>query len=180
MKKHILILIAIAGFAVGASAQTHLKAGLGYYGESIVNPGVVLEFEYEKMQSEDFSLPLRVDIGFHSTPDFNAFSIDLHRGFRKSYKSGLFIEQSIGIGMINKSFKNSNYWYADQYFSVVVHGNKSVWGVMPSVTFGAGYQLPNSGALWLRPKVYWDLGYRGLYIPYTAIQFGYTHTFKTF
>jgi len=178
MKKYILLAIAIAGFSGISSAQTHLNAGLGYYGESIVNPGVVLEFEYEKMQSEDFSLPLRVDIGFHSTPDFNAFSIDLHKGFRKSFKSGLFIEQTVGIGMINKSFKNSNYWFADKYFSVIAHGNKSVWDLMPSVTFGAGYQISDSGILWLRPKVYWDLRYRGLFIPYTAIQLGYTHTFK--
>ena len=179
MKKYILILIAIAGFAARTSAQTHLKAGLGYYGESVVNPGVVLEFEYEKHQSDNFSLPLRVDIGFHSTPDFNAFSIDLHKGFRKSFKSGLFIEQSIGIGMINKSFKNSNYFFSDEYFSVIAHGNMSVWGLMPSITFGAGYQLSESGMLWVRPKIYWDLGYRGLYVPYTAILLGYTHTFKS-
>ncbi|MFC2090367.1 hypothetical protein ACFLT1_06280 [Bacteroidota bacterium] len=179
MKRRLIIIMVLGGFAAGLSAQTHLKAGIGYYGETVVNPGVVLDFEYEKHQSEDFSLPLRVNLGFHSTPDFNAFSIDLHKGFRKTFKNGLFIEQSIGIGMINKSFKNSDYWFADKYFSVIPHGNKPVWGLMPSVTFGAGYQIAEAGILWIRPKVYWDLGYRGLYIPYTAIQLGYTHTFKT-
>ncbi len=163
-------------------AQTRLKAGIGYFGENVSNPGFVLEFEYEKQHSELFSLPLRGDVAYYSNPDYHAFSIDLHKGFRNYFVFGLFVEQSIGVGIIAKSFKEDSYWYHDQYFNSISHGNTTIWGFMPSVTLGAGYDLSRDkiGAqlIWIRPKIYWDLGFRGLHLPYTALQVGYTHTFK--
>lgn len=182
MKKYILIIIAIAGFAAGANAQTHLNVGLGYYAESIENPGLILEFEYEKMRSETFSLPIRGNIGFHSTPGFNAMTFDLHTGFRKYFNSGLFLEQSVGFGIIAKRFKTEGPWYIDKYSVSIPHGHNIVRGYMPSVTIGAGYNFSkNKGGkdiLWIRPKVYWDLGFRGLYLPYYALQLGFSHNFK--
>jgi hypothetical protein len=65
----------------------------------------------------------------------------------------------------------------------VAHGGSTVWGFMPSVTAGLGYNFAKGqeGAdiLWVRPKIYWDLGFRGLHLPYAALQVGFTHTFKT-
>ena len=183
MKKIILILVAIAAITSFANGQTNLNAGLGYYGENFVNPGFVLEFEYEKMHTEDFSLPLRGDLGYHSTPDYHAFTIDVHKGFRKYFASGLVVEQSAGVGVIAKNYKGDDYWYNDEYFNVVAHGNTTVWGFMPSVTAGLGYNLSKNkdgvDLLWIRPKVYWDLGFRGLHLPYFAFQMGFTHTFNT-
>jgi len=183
MKKIILILVAIAAITSYANGQTNLNAGLGYYGENFVNPGFVLEFEYEKMHTEDFSLPLRGDLGYHSTPDYHAFTIDVHKGFRKYFASGLVVEQSAGVGVIAKNYKGDDYWYNDEYFNSVPHGNTTVWGFMPSVTAGLGYNFSKNkegtDLLWIRPKVYWDLGFRGLHLPYFAMQVGFTHTFKT-
>jgi hypothetical protein len=89
----------------------------------------------------------------------------------------------VGVGLISKSFKEKNYWYYDTYMANIPHGNKLIWGFMPSVTVGAGYNLAAeneaSRLIWIRPKVYWDLGFRGLELPYFALQVGYTHTFKT-
>ena len=182
MKKIILILILVAGIASFAYGQTHLNAGLGYYGENFVNPGFVLEFEYEKMRTEDFSLPLRGDLGYFSTPDYNAFTIDIHKGFRKYFASGLVVEQSLGLGVIAKKYM-TDYWYNDQFFNSIPHGNTLVWGFMPSVTAGLGYNFSKNkegtDLLWIRPKVYWDLGFRELHLPYFALQIGFTHTFKT-
>ena len=182
MKRIILILSVVAVSHMAADAQTRLSAGAGYYGENVNHPGVVLELEHEPFFTEDFSLPNRLDFGFHSNPDYNAWTIDLHKGFRKYFKSGLFLEQSIGVGVIGKTFK-TDYWYVDDYSQVVAHGNKSVWGFMPSLTAGAGYDLSKdkegSNLIWVRPKVYWDLGFRSLYLPYWALQIGFTHTFKT-
>jgi hypothetical protein len=54
---------------------------------------------------------------------------------------------------------------------------------MPSVTAGLGYNLSKNrdglDLLWIRPKVYWDLGFRGFHLPYVALQIGFSHTFKT-
>jgi hypothetical protein len=183
MKKILVILIILTGIHIQTNAQTRINAGIGYYGESITNPGFVLEFESEKMLRDDFSLPLRGDLGYHSNPDFNAITIDIHKGFRKYFGSGLFLEQSVGIGFITKSFKEANYWYSDKHANSIPHGNKAILGFMPSVTAGIGYNFPKNkdGAdlIWIRPKVYWDLGFRGFHLPYWALQIGYTHTFKT-
>lgn len=182
MKRTILIIAALAGIHLAANGQTRLNAGFAYYGENLSHPGAVLEFEYEHFTAEGFSLPLRADLGFHVNPDYNAFTIDIHKGFRKYFKSGLFLEQSLGAGVIAKSYK-TDYWYVDDYTQVVAHGNKPVWGFMPSVTVGAGYNISKekegSDLLWIRPKFYWDLGIRGLHLPYWALQIGFTHTFKT-
>jgi hypothetical protein len=183
IRKIIIAGMLLAGIISGLQAQSLLNAGIGYLGEGITSPGVVLEIELEKRFAEDFSLPWRGDLGYHSTPDYHAFTIDLHKGFRKYWKSGLFVEQSLGAGIIAKSFKTDDYWFIDAYQNGIAHGNQLVWGFMPSVTMGAGYNLSKdnqeSRLLWIRPKIYWDLGFRGLNLPYFALQAGYTHTFKT-
>jgi hypothetical protein len=181
-KKIILAIAFIAGLSTYTHAQSLMNAGIGYFGENGINPGVVLEFEHEKFHSDDFSLPLRADLGIYFKEDYQAFFLDIHKGFRKYFESGLFMEQSIGVGLIGKSYE-TNYWYIDEYANSVAHGNTTVMGLMPSVTFGIGYNLSRekegNDLIWLRPKVYWDLGFRGLHLPYTAVQLGYTHTFKT-
>ena len=182
MKKIILILVAIAAITSYAEGQTRISAGAGYYGENVTHPGLFLEFEYEKFHTESFSLPLRADLGFHFNPDYTAMTLDLHKGLRKYFKSGIFFEQSVGVGIITKSFK-TDYWFYDDYANAIPHGNKLVLGFMPSVTAGLGYNFSKNdeGAdmIWIRPKIYWDLGFRGLHLPYWALQIGFTHTFKT-
>jgi hypothetical protein len=182
MKKLILIWIALAAIHLHIKAQTRISAGAGYYGENVINPGIVLEFETEKFHAESFSLPLRADLGVHSNSDYTAITLDIHKGFRKYFPSGLFLEQSVGVGVITKSYKG-DYWYIDKYLMPVPHGNQAVLGFMPSVTAGAGYNFSKNdeGAdlIWVRPKIYWDLGFRGLNLPYWALQIGFTHTFKT-
>lgn len=186
MKTIRIIIIAgmlLTGIISGAKAQSLLNAGIGYLGEGITSPGVVLEIELEKRFTGDFSLPWRGDAGYYNHADYHAFTIDLHKGFRKYWKSGLFIEQSLGAGIIAKSFKTEEYWYIDDYANSIPHGNHAIWGFMPSVTLGAGYNFSRDdqkvNLLWIRPKVFWDLGFRGLNLPYFALQAGYTHTFKT-
>ena len=175
--------ILFTGLLSGAEAQTLLNAGIGYLGEGITSPGVVLEVELEKRFAENFSLPWRGDVGYYNHPDYHAFTVDVHKGFRKYWNSGLFVEQSIGAGIITKSFKSGDYWYMDEYAHSIPHGNHMIWGFMPSVTLGAGYNFSKdnqeSSLFWIRPKVYWDLGFRGLNLPYFALQAGYTRTFKT-
>jgi len=180
--KQILLLIGFLTYTVLTEAQTRINSGAGYFGENVTNPGVVLEFEYEKLHANNFSIPMRGDVGFHSTSGFNAMTIDIHTGFRKYFESGFMLEQSIGIGMIAKKFK-TDMWFFDDYAYGIPHGNKTVVGFMPSVSVGAGYNISKEkegvDLIWIRPKVYWDLGFRPLYLPYWALQIGFTHTFKT-
>ena len=54
---------------------------------------------------------------------------------------------------------------------------------MPSATFGLGYKWANEkqgdSQIWVRSKIYWNLGFRGLEAPYGALMVGFTHTLKT-
>lgn len=188
--RYMLILVTFLGLqaqGVAQSQQTEspsskLRVGGAYFGENFVRPGFVLEFEYEKIYTPVFSLPLRANLGYQVNNDYHAFFLDVHKGFRKYFRSGLFLEQSVGAGLILKSYR-TEMWYNDEYFNNVPHGNKPVLGIMPSVTVGGGVDLSRekdgSGLLWIRPKIYWDLGFRQLHQPYFALQLGYTHTFKT-
>ena len=190
MKKTTILCLALLGLLtrVQAQAQTGDKApsafriGAGYFGENLTHPGLVLEFEYDRVHSPVFSLPLRANLGYHFNEDYHSLFLDVHKGMRRSFHSGLLLEQSVGIGIIVKNYR-TEMWFYDDYFNVVPHGNKPVLGAMPSVSFGAGYDLSSekdaSSLLWLRPKIYWDLGFRMLHHPYFALQVGYSHTIKT-
>ena len=181
MKKFILICFAMLGIQQSMPAQSHFSFGLGYFGKNLDNAGLVVQFEYEKFHAGSVSLPLRANLGHFSNPDYQALFIDFHKGFRKHFSGGLFIEQSLGAGLITKKY-NTGMWYVDKYAQSVLHNNQSTWGFMPSVTAGVGYNFGKNNKgddlLWIRPKVYWDLGFRALYLPYWALQIGFTHTFS--
>ena len=164
------------------NAQSHLNGGIGFIGGSNGQPGLVLEIEHEKMHSDEFSLPLRLDIGMISHQDYNSLVFDLHKGFRKYFKSGFFAEQALGIGMLSMSNKTGYDWYRDDYGHVLRYGDRAVWGLIPSVTLGAGYNLTSKkgtqNMVWIRPKIYWNLAFASLDTPYAQVQFGFTKNFK--
>jgi len=183
MKRIIIILIAAAGFTAVSSAQSNLNAGLGYLWPHQGSFGMVAEFEYERYFSESFSLPLRTDLGYYITPDYHTLFLEVHKGFRKYFKSGFFAEQSIGIGVLSNFYTLESIWYYDDFGNTTRYNDGLNLGITPSVTLGIGYNLTHDkgtqNLLWIRPKAYWNLGFRGLNLPYFAMQIGYSHTFKT-
>lgn len=178
--KPIHVLILLLGLSLGGFSQTNLKLGAGYYGEVLTRPGVVLEFEIEKTQTESFSLPLRANLGAFNWSEYTTVFLDIHKGFRKSFDSGLYLEQAIGFGLMATDYKNEELYYVDRLGNFMRPYPNFNLSIMPSVTLGAGYTFADGqNAIWLRPKVYWNLGFRDLTLPYSAIQIGFTHTFKT-
>ncbi len=103
-----LTLVTFLGLQVQGVAQSQqtessspkLRVGGAYVGENFVRPGFVMEFEYEKIYTPFFSLPLRANLGYQVNKDYHAFFLDVHKGFRKYFRSGLFLEQSVGAGLI--------------------------------------------------------------------------------
>lgn len=170
-------------FIVNSYAQANLNLGMGYTGDMSASNGLVLEFELEKYFTTDLSLPLRADLGFFKSTDYNSLFIEIHKGFRKYFNSGFFCEQSIGMGVISNFYTLESIWYSDKYASVVRYSDGANWGFTPSVTLGGGYNITHKKGLqnivWVRPKMYWNFGVRGINLPYSAIQFGFTHTLKS-
>lgn len=180
--KTFFTLIFTCALAIQGFSQTHLNLGAAYMGDKITHPGALIEFELERFFSDDFSVPIRADLGFFSTPDYNSISIDVHTGGRQYLPSGLFFEQSVGLGLMGNVYQVESIFYMDKYDNAVRYAPGINWGFMPSVTLGVGYNLSHKkdtqNLIWIRPKVYWNFGVRGLNMPYAALQLGFTHNLK--
>ena len=164
-----------------AWAQTHYNIAAGYYAENITSPGFVLELEREKFHSDLLSIPIQLDfIGFFN-PDYNGMSIELKTGYRKYFNNGLFFEQSIGLGYQFTNY-NTDMWNIDKCRYSGSHGNEMVSWLTPSTSIGIGYNLSHkkdgNHLVWIRPKLFWLPGFRGMNLPYSALQIGYTYNFK--
>ena len=100
-------------------------------------------------------------------------------GFRKYFNNGLFFDHNIGLGYQFTTYK-ADMWFSDKYHAVVSHGNSMVPWLMASTAVGLGYNISHKKGtnhlIWIRPKLTWIPGFRGIHLPYHAIQIGYTHT----
>jgi len=175
------ILIACSSIAFG---QTRVNVGGGYFGHTLTYPGIVLEAELEKMFSENASIPIRADLGFYVHPrsQYGLF-LDLNVGFRQYFNSGLFVEESVGAGVLQA------FLHSDGVYEVDDEGVVSEVSViipvdfMPSLTLGIGYNLSQGSGkqnlIWMRPKIFWQLPHKTESAYNFALQVGYTHTIKS-
>ena len=183
MKKFVIFIFIGALGIINLPAQISFNAAMGFAGGSITSPGVVLEFEMEQKYNGNFSSPSRSDISFLTTFDYYALFADVHKGFREYFSSGLFLEQYAGIGISGKRYTNGEFWTIDEYSKIVSYDGQTIWGVIPSVTGGAGYNFSSNigrkDMIWIRSKIYWDLDTTNLHLPFFMVQVGFTHGFKT-
>ena len=180
MKKLTIIIAIFLGISSAGNAQRNISLGAGYNGTSLSSPGFLLEAEFEKLHSEQFSIPVQLRTGYHPDREGNdMFFMELHRGYRKSYQSGLFLEQSFGAGVMLSMYKEYPYYEAENG-NTGFFPNGRGWDFVPSVTLGAGYHINYkegaNGKIWFRPKVYWKLPLSQPSQPKFALQAGYTHS----
>jgi len=184
MKMIYITIIGIFMAIVGLDAQTNVNVGGGYFGQDITYPGLVLEAEMEYMFSEYASLPLRLDMGFNVHPrNSTALFLDLNAGFRRYFKSGLFLEESVGIGVIETFLHSDAVYSVDDSGNVSEDSRANPPEFMPSLTLGIGYNLTQGtgkqNLIWLRPKVYWQVPHKTLSTYNFALQIGFTHTISS-
>jgi hypothetical protein len=179
MKKILLSIIIGLSFS-SLHAQSRLNMGGGYFGQTITHPGIVFEIEYETNVSTNMSLPLRLDLGFYHHPrNHDGLFFDVNYGLRRYFKSGLFLEESIGIGVLGSAI-NTNVFSVD-HNGIVSEGSKlNPLQFMPSLTLGIGYNLSNKNKeslnlIWLRPKILWQYPHKTTASFSPAIQIGFTH-----
>jgi hypothetical protein len=181
--KNIICLFIITLSVIGiTSAQTNVNIGGGYFGHTVSHPGIVLEFELEKMFTENASLPLRIDAGFYSHPrNHNGYFLEVNYGYRRYFKSGLFLEESIGVGVLATVLNNEVFEVNDEGVATEV-SKFNVVDFMPSLTLGIGYNLTKKSdtqnLIWLRPKIFWQFPHKTTSTWNPVVQFGFTHTIK--
>lgn len=178
MNKIVFLCCHLMMLALVSQAQSKFNIGVGV----TYKPGILLEFEMENPVNENLSLPLRSSAGFFHTSDYNALTLEISKGFRQYTSSGLFFEQSLGLGAIASFYTIESIWYYDKYGNVIRYKDGANWGFMPSASAACGYNLSrdegSAGYIWVRPKLYWNLGFRGLNLPYSSVQIGYTYNLK--
>jgi len=184
MKNIYLIIIAICFTSLGGFAQTHVNIGGGYFGQTITHPGFVMEAELEHMFSEHVSLPVRLDAGYFVHPrNHSGLFLDLNAGFRRYFISGLFLEESVGVGVLQSFLHSDAVYQVDESGNVSEASRANPVQFMPSLTLGIGYNLTkDSGTrnlIWLRPKLYWQVPHKTLSTYNFAVQVGFTHTIRS-
>ncbi len=176
MYKIFSIFIALLAFLPAIQAQTNLNVGAGYFGHFATHPGVVLEGEMETMYSEKASLPLRVDLGFYSHPRYHdGIFLEVNYGFRRYFKSGLYLEESIGLGLLQTRINSDAVYNVDESGKATETGRFYAPDIMPSLTLGIGYQLSEQNQIWFRPKLFWQYPHKTSSNYHVAIQLGFSH-----
>ena len=181
MKKTLLIISIIAGLSLSLKAQDNIKIGGGYFGQTGTYPGLVFEFEKEKMYSDKASVPLRIDIGFyyHKRHTTGVFA-EVNYGFRRYFKSGLFIEESIGFGILQTMLSADAVYQVDDNGDITESNRFNKPDFMPSISFGLGYDLAKGSdgktLIWFRPKLYWQYPERLSSVFTPSLQVGFTKT----
>ena len=183
MKKTIYISLLLIFISNIALSQKNKKIGGGYFGNTVTYPGLVFEYELEYMFTEKVSIPIRFDAGFYIHPRYNnGIFANINFGFRRYFDSGLFLEESIGAGLIS-TFVNS-----DAVYSVDINGNVTetsgyaATDLMPLINLGIGYNLGKSTEtkklIWIRPGMFWQYPHKtsSMYSP--SVQLGYTMQIK--
>lgn len=181
MQKIYILAILLMGIALNTNAQKNINIGAGYFGHFGTHPGVVLEFESEKMYSEKVSLPIRVDLGYYSHPrNHNGAFLDVNYGFRRYFKSGFFLEESIGLGVLKSSLNTDAAYEVNDNGAVTEVSKGLPADLMPSFTLGLGYKFEGKSGgnnmLWLRPKMFWQIPHKTNSQYHAALQVGFTHT----
>jgi hypothetical protein len=173
-----LSLLLISG---GTFAQTNYNIGGGYFGQTVTHAGIVLEGEMEKMYSENACIPIRLDLGFYVHPrNHSGLFLDLNAGFRRYFKSGLFLEESIGVGILGSFLHSDGVYEVDESGTVTEAPRSNPPDFMPSLTLGIGYNLTQGSEkqnlIWLRPKIYWQIPHKTTDTYNFAVQLGFTHS----
>jgi hypothetical protein len=181
MKRIYISIIAILMALAGLDAQTNVNIGGGYFGKHASYPGLVLEAEMEHMFTEKASLPLRLDMGFYVHPrQSTGVFLDLNAGFRRYFKSGLFLEESVGMGVLETFLHSDAVYSVDDSGKVSEDSRANPPVFMPSITLGIGYNLSQGSGkqnlIWLRPKIYWEVPHWELSTYSFALQVGFTRT----
>jgi len=180
MKKITIITVIILAFVFTGKSQNNQKIGAGYYGNMLTYPGLVFEYETEQVFSEKASLPIRADLGFYYHKRFNTgVFANVNIGFRRYMKSGLFLEESIGFGVLTTFLSSDDVFEVDDTGNITEASRYAATDFMPAITLGAGYKMKSGNLIWIRPQAFWQYPFRNSSLYTFAVQAGFSYTLKS-
>ncbi len=177
-------LVACASVQAQTKPNSDISIGVGYHGETIFHPGVLLQVERDHRLSNRISIPLRFDFGYymHKRSHESLFG-DIATGLR--FHLG---RQTMGYAGIGGGLGLMNNWYNSDsgVYEVgddgIVSKASDFAGVFfaPSVNLEFGYHLTKDKAnsIWFRPKFTAQMGVNEKTLWHYAFEIGYSYTFK--
>ncbi|MFY0644325.1 MAG: hypothetical protein JXR19_07645 [Bacteroidia bacterium] len=177
MKKTTLIIVLLASVNL-AMSQTW-KAGLGIQTFSQPFAGVFIEADYNQAENNKFETITRFSLGFRSqTIEHKSVNLEIHRGYRLRFRNSFYVEQTVGLGVM-QSFYSESYWYKNDWHNLIYVGKSGrTLDVMPSVSIGLGHYFGGENGdhnhVWIRPKAFFQLPNNNPSNVNFTLQFGYS------
>ena len=166
------------GYASINERGPKIKFTAGYFGETVTHPGIVLGIEYYPYANDKYQMVLATNAGgyMHVRNNTSLF-LRIQWGQRTTFKSGVFIDQFIGLGYLHHFVSGGKVFEVLPNGAVVSIPNNGRPMVMPSVAVGTGYNLKRSTGInltiYLRPELFWKAPFNGYYLTHFALNGGF-------
>ncbi len=179
--KRPLMVLAFSFFITKVMGQDHLDNKIaftaGYYGETVTHPGINLGIEYYPHQSVRHQMIIAGNIGGYVHPRNNtSLFIRAQWGQRLNFKSGLFLDQFVGLGYLHQFVHGGALYKVEPNGAVVETPNSGQPLIMPSFSLGTGYNFSKNNThgikIYFRPEFFWKAPFNGYYLTHFAISTG--------
>jgi hypothetical protein len=158
--------------------ENKLKISAGYFGETLSHLGVILGIEHCPYGNDRYQFLWGTNIGgyVHVRNNTSIF-IREHWGQRITFKSGVFIDQFIGLGYLHHFSSGGKIFDILPNGAVVNIPNSGRPMIMPSVSVGTGYNIMRSTGInlqiYFRPELFWKAPFNGYYLTHFALNAGF-------
>jgi hypothetical protein len=151
----------------------------GYFGEVVTHPGAVIGVERYLFTNQKFRFILAGNLGGYVHPrNHSAMFVNVQSGQRITFRSGLFLDQFLGLGYLHTFLHDGDLYQADVFGNIQKTPNTGRPHVMPSVSVGTGWDLSkgHTGQLlvYVRPQVFWQFPFNNYALVHFALQTGIT------
>ena len=186
MKKTIIILTILIGSVLAVQAQVNDRpkqaVHVAYLGEMLTHPGVSVGYEKYLNNDSRFQVFLRANVGFyHHYRNNNTSMITLESGFRRNFSSGIFLEQSLGIGYFYRKVNGDGQFAVEKDGSIVERNalGRSFLPFLANVSIGYHFQTKRAQiSPFIRPNFYWKMPFNETPNMQMAMMAGILYGFK--
>ena len=165
MKKQLSVLMILCSFALAASAQVEHRprhaVHVAYLGEMLTHPGLSIGYEKYLNDESRFQVFMRANVGlYHHFRNNNTYMFTVETGYRRNFRSGLFLEQSLGIGYFYRQIHSDGKFAVHEDGSIVEKSSMGTSFLPFLANVGVGYHFQTKKAQispFLRPNFYWKM-----------------------
>jgi hypothetical protein len=134
---------------------------VAYLGEMLTHPGISVGYEKYLTEDEKFHIFVRPTAAFyHHYRNNTTFMLTLESGFRRNFRSGFFLEQSLGVGYFQRLVHGDGQFYVAENGTIMEKGALGVSFLPLLANVGIGYHFQSRKVQispFVRPNFYWKM-----------------------